>query len=149
MLPYDCMLLHSTDGRNTPMPDDFSCTWSRFAYCIEYVRTWSINYERMLYTRYIAKSTMHSYIILRISAPRRVFAAHLSLWELPTLRAAQRRELNQGLSSIRSFAHPNKYSDDRRRHSSLDYAVDLVVCGALHRSRPIFAVSDKNLSKTL
>ena len=71
--------------------------------------------------------------MLRISAPRRVPAAYLPLYELLTLRAAYLVELNQGiydtlraahlgglnqgLSSILTFVRPNKRNDSRRRHS--------------------------------
>ena len=71
--------------------------------------------------------------MLLISAPRRVPAAYLLLYELLTLRAAYLGKLNQGiydtlgaahlgrlnqgLSSILTFARPNKRNDSRRRHS--------------------------------
>ena len=38
------------------------------------------------------------------------------LWEMLTSRAAQLRELNLGLPSIRTFVRPNKRNDGRRGH---------------------------------
>ena len=75
-------------------------------YCIGYeheVRTIVLTHSTYVY---IAKKSTYSYSMLRISVPRRIPATYLSLWELLALRAAHLEELNQGLSSIRTFVGP-------------------------------------------
>ena len=101
--------------------------------------------------------------MLRISAPRRVPAAYLPLYELLTLRAAYLGKLNQGIYDTLRAAHlgglneglvdtdlgPNKRNGSRRRHNQVYYVIDPVACGALHRSRARLATSYSILSKTL
>ena len=119
------------------------------------IRSWAVTYEGLLlktacgYIPGIVRKSTYSSSAQRMSALRIVSAAYSSIWKLLTLRAVQLGELNQGLSSIRTFVRPYKLNDSRRRLRLNIICRRLCCFRGLHRSRARFASSKEIKRKPL
>ena len=153
-----CAVPHAQPGRTSPRPPvltgrllDASCRMTACSYITNYVRMDAMIPDGVLFliaVSAIPQDTNLKYevraIVIYIYREEEYVLVQYTTYlctqkssgrMFVTWSAAQFGELNTGLAAIRSFVSLNRRNARRRRHSLPYYAIDLIVCGALHRSR--------------